>query len=162
MLDEPTHRKKENGWSDERPSLRPRGPAPKKTAGWMWVISVKCHEECDILWQACGWWKSVSHWFGCNIPLDTWQTIGYHWYMECRKPCLAKTQNHLWLLKVASAMLSFQGISSQKILSQTWENQQMDTNGSGNFQEKNNLDRISSWWFLPIWKILVKLDHFPK
>ena len=21
---------------------------------------------------------------------------------------------------------------------------------------------ISSWWFEPIWKILVKLDHFPK
>ena len=24
------------------------------------------------------------------------------------------------------------------------------------------LPRITSWWFQPIWKILVKLDHFPK
>ena len=23
-------------------------------------------------------------------------------------------------------------------------------------------DGKSSWWFQPIWKILVKLDHFPK
>ena len=24
------------------------------------------------------------------------------------------------------------------------------------------MTHLSSWWFQPIWKILVKLDHFPK
>ena len=27
---------------------------------------------------------------------------------------------------------------------------------------KKNTSQLSSWWFQPIWKALVKLDHFPK
>ena len=26
----------------------------------------------------------------------------------------------------------------------------------------NLINQSTSWWFQPIWKILVKLDHFPK
>ena len=30
------------------------------------------------------------------------------------------------------------------------------------FCEKAEYRTYSSWWFQPIWKILAKLDHFPK
>ena len=43
---------KKNGWSDEGPSLRPRGPAPKKTGGWMWVISYPSNAMRNV--TSCG------------------------------------------------------------------------------------------------------------
>ncbi len=117
---------------------------------WMWVISFRCHEQCDILRPVCGWWKYGSLTVWLQHPPDTWGTIGYHWYMECRKPCLAKAQNHLGLLKVASATLwttflnaQLKGIFSQigKHISQTWDNQKR---GQGIFTKQPwQSDKIS-------------------
>ena len=32
----------------------------------------------------------------------------------------------------------------------------------GNMKKKSVFEWKTSWWFQPIWKILVKLDHFPR
>ena len=49
------------------------------------------------------------------------------------------------------------GVASSEVRVQTRDASELAFN-----RDKDPMANIASWWFQPLWKILVKLDHFPR
>ena len=129
------------------------------------TFSINCIVQRGLYWLVGGFnpsEKYSSKWESSpnrDEHKNIFETTTYSWsFTRVVLACLINASLHMYLLPFAAAMNSpvfpFLKNNSSTGFSRF--------NGSRILKRSSNPEISPSWWFQPIWKILVKLDHFPK
>ena len=124
-----------------------------------WYIYIKSEENLDSSNQIVSWWCSFLI-FAFSKRFSWWISTGFCYLFSKR----ISWGRHFWVVNILGLlfffrMFRFRALSHIRhipflhwILFPFW----------GVFEDLLKASRKLDWWFQPTWKILVKLDHFPK